>query len=172
MCTMNAGLLSSSRQASGAASPFAPSSRGGETPRHKRKSFPQWYRMQIAHHQDWKCNSCKEKLPPVFDIDHIKPLWDGGDNERPNLQAICALCHALKSRSERYKIPATPDTGSETAPYHTQMRRITATLAKSIKVICPACGITADSRFIAFHHCGVSPPRDEGAKGDAAPRDE
>ena len=33
-------------------------------------------------------------------VDHIRPLWDGGTNERENLQALCTSCHTKKSRDE------------------------------------------------------------------------
>ena len=33
-------------------------------------------------------------------VDHITPLSEGGSNDKPNLQVICAYCHALKSLAE------------------------------------------------------------------------
>ena len=33
-------------------------------------------------------------------VDHITPLGEGGTNEKANLQALCACCHALKSLAE------------------------------------------------------------------------
>jgi len=32
-----------------------------------------------------------------YDIDHIKPLSEGGTNETSNLQALCLMCHRVKS---------------------------------------------------------------------------
>lgn len=32
-----------------------------------------------------------------YDIDHIKPLCEGGTNETSNLQALCLMCHRVKS---------------------------------------------------------------------------
>ena len=32
-----------------------------------------------------------------FEIDHIKPLSEGGSNEPSNLQALCLMCHRVKS---------------------------------------------------------------------------
>lgn len=34
------------------------------------------------------------------EIDHIKPLWDGGDNALDNLQVLCFKCHREKSAQE------------------------------------------------------------------------
>ena len=36
----------------------------------------------------------------VAQVDHVVPLWAGGSNERRNLQALCACCHAIKSLAE------------------------------------------------------------------------
>ncbi len=32
-----------------------------------------------------------------YDVDHILPLSDGGTNEASNLQALCLMCHRVKS---------------------------------------------------------------------------
>jgi len=32
-----------------------------------------------------------------YEIDHIIPLADGGSNETSNLQALCLMCHRVKS---------------------------------------------------------------------------
>jgi len=32
-----------------------------------------------------------------YEIDHIKPLSEGGTNETSNLQALCLMCHRVKS---------------------------------------------------------------------------
>ena len=34
---------------------------------------------------------------PASDVDHIRPLRDGGDNSRENLQALCVRCHEIKT---------------------------------------------------------------------------
>lgn len=33
-------------------------------------------------------------------VDHITPLWDGGTNNKSNLQVLCACCHATKTFAE------------------------------------------------------------------------
>ena len=40
------------------------------------------------------CRSCSASSTHV---DHIKPLNQGGDNSRSNLQALCAFCHSSKT---------------------------------------------------------------------------
>jgi hypothetical protein len=36
-----------------------------------------------------------------FELDHVRPLSDGGSDDPSNLQALCVKCHAQKSQSER-----------------------------------------------------------------------
>ena len=42
----------------------------------------------------------RELPPDAAQVDHIKPLWDGGSDGRRNLQVICACCHSIKSLAE------------------------------------------------------------------------
>jgi len=64
------------------------------------------FRWEIAYKQQYKCNHCNDLLhPKSFDIDHIMPLFKGGqDNDLNNLQALCCNCHALKSRTEKQSL--------------------------------------------------------------------
>ncbi len=49
-------------------------------------------------------NVCPLGVRPVHrdaaQVDHITPLSEGGSNNKPNLQVICAYCHALKTCAE------------------------------------------------------------------------
>lgn len=70
----------------------------------KRKQSKK-YRWYVAYRQSYQCNICKTLLEPdAFDIDHVKELRDGGkdnfsfDENCDNLQALCVLCHAKKTR--------------------------------------------------------------------------
>ena len=40
---------------------------------------------------------CNNILDHTYEIDHIKPLYKGGDNENTNLQALCRNCHGKKT---------------------------------------------------------------------------
>ena len=42
----------------------------------------------------------RELPPDAAQVDHKKPLSEGGSNEKANLQALCACCHAMKSLAE------------------------------------------------------------------------
>ena len=66
----------------------------------KRQRFPAQARFRIVHDQDFKCAICMHKIPVEFNIDHIVPLWDGGTNERSNLQGVCVACHDGKTGPE------------------------------------------------------------------------
>ena len=55
-----------------------------------------------------KCNLCGCALEKrmsgsasVFQVDHIRPLSDGGVDESSNMQCICLPCHAQKTNEER-----------------------------------------------------------------------
>ena len=40
----------------------------------------------------------------IMQLDHKKPLSQGGTDDRWNLQAVCGCCHIMKSRMEsRFK---------------------------------------------------------------------
>ncbi len=57
-------------------------------------------RWMIAFRQHYVCAACNMLLHPKgFDIDHIVELRDGGKDELDNLQALCATCHAKKTRT-------------------------------------------------------------------------
>ena len=61
----------------------------------------------IASNQKWLCNICKLMLDESYEIDHINPLFEGGNNELFNLQALCRNCHGKKKVSEKLHIPVT-----------------------------------------------------------------
>ena len=63
----------------------------------KRKRFSAQARFRIVHDQDFKCALCQYKIPVDFNIDHVVPLWDGGTNDRSNLQGVCVTCHGAKT---------------------------------------------------------------------------
>ena len=37
----------------------------------------------------------------MLDLDHKKPISEGGSDDRTNLQLLCCCCHAFKSRAEQ-----------------------------------------------------------------------
>ena len=55
---------------------------------------------KLGEKQSWKCNLCRQSLESTAQVDHIQPLWLGGDNEIDNLQILCVSCHAKKTQQE------------------------------------------------------------------------
>lgn len=51
------------------------------------------------------CVKCLEHKPPritpAVELDHIKPLHQGGEDVPENRQGLCAECHLEKSKRER-----------------------------------------------------------------------
>ena len=46
-----------------------------------------------------KCECCLEGKK--YDIDHVRPLSNGGTNELHNLQVLCKACHQDKTANEQ-----------------------------------------------------------------------
>lgn len=63
--------------------------------------IPKEVREQVYIKYDNRCVKCgsKENLT----IDHIKPLSEGGENIKPNMQLMCYDCNVLKGN--KYKLP-------------------------------------------------------------------
>ena len=68
------------------------------TPRIK---FSKTEREILLKTQNSKCKMCNEILSKSYEIDHIRPLSNGGTNEKENLQALCVSCHKEKSPFEK-----------------------------------------------------------------------
>ena len=68
----------------------------------ERHKFTKSERETIYNESDKLGNSRKKQLTEiVFHIDHIKPLANGGTNEKDNLQLLCVECHFDKTRNEQ-----------------------------------------------------------------------
>jgi len=64
-------------------------------------------RRKIAQRQNWKCASETCELVgelDAYDLDHITPLWKGGEDKDYNLQALCPACHRIKTDLERLEM--------------------------------------------------------------------
>ena len=58
-------------------------------------------RIELAYRQRYCCNHCRVLLPPDFQVDHIQPIENAGEDTPDNLQCLCVACHAHKTRLER-----------------------------------------------------------------------
>ena len=55
----------------------------------------------VAAAQQWRCASCNVLLPAAYELDHVVPLWKGGEDcHETNAAALCPNCHAEKTQKE------------------------------------------------------------------------
>ena len=66
-----------------------------------RRSVTALQKRYVAAQQRWKCRHCRTLLDETYEVDHIQPLFQGGSNEIPNLQALCRQCHGKKTIQEQ-----------------------------------------------------------------------
>jgi len=63
----------------------------------KRTSLPRGIRLKILTRDNFKCVYCGRGIDRyVLEIDHIKPVVNGGTNEEINLQTLCTQCNVDK----------------------------------------------------------------------------
>ena len=62
-----------------------------------KRNVSEQMKKYVAANQGWKCLDCKNMLDASYEVDHIIPLYKGGDNECANLQALCRNCHGSKT---------------------------------------------------------------------------
>ena len=65
-----------------------------------KRRFTQAQKKQVAARQKWTCLDCAKILPSSYQVDHIVPLWQGGEDNLENAQALCPDCHAEKTQHE------------------------------------------------------------------------
>lgn len=70
---------------------------------HKRipRKVTETVKKHVAANQQWRCNGCRHLLDASYEIDHVKPLYLGGNNAVENLQALCRNCHGKKTVEDR-----------------------------------------------------------------------
>lgn len=67
----------------------------------KRKAIGKKTRFEVFKRDSFRCQYCGESAPDVvLQIDHIKPVSKGGDNDILNLITSCADCNGGKSNIE------------------------------------------------------------------------
>ena len=66
-----------------------------------RTPFTTNQRRAILKRFNFKCNKCQCNIKDnKFDIDHIRPLANGGTNKADNLQPLCKACRGEKCNGE------------------------------------------------------------------------
>ena len=68
-----------------------------------RHIFTEDEKLNILKLHNNECNECAVKIGGkiAYDIDHIRPLSNGGTNELDNIQPLCKSCHKDKTLSEQ-----------------------------------------------------------------------
>ena len=70
----------------------------------KRKSIPLSIKKELYDKRKGICEICKKHYSPIImDIDHKKPLSEGGSDRYSNLQLLCKNCHGSKTHSDSVK---------------------------------------------------------------------
>lgn len=64
---------------------------------YNRESIPQVERNLVCYNQNWKCNLCDKMFKCSIIIDHIRPLFLGGNNTLTNYQGLCDVCNKIKT---------------------------------------------------------------------------
>jgi hypothetical protein len=70
-----------------------------------RQSFSNSVKNKILKKQKYKCAKCKKNLS-IYDFDHKDD--DRSNNSYSNCQALCLICHAMKTRKIKNKIHKLP----------------------------------------------------------------
>ena len=66
------------------------------------KSHPSWVKHHLYSKQNKKCIGCLDEFAiRNFEIDHIHPQSEGGNDDVSNLQLLCSACNNLKSASSQ-----------------------------------------------------------------------
>ena len=63
----------------------------------KKRKVSETTKKVVAANQRWHCSMCNNMLDASYEVDHIVPLYKGGDNSINNLQALCRNCHGKKT---------------------------------------------------------------------------
>lgn len=67
----------------------------------KSRSFRDGHKRIVAARQQWRCAKCDTLLQSSFQVDHIIPLFRGGEDSISNAECLCACCHAQKTQLEQ-----------------------------------------------------------------------
>lgn len=67
-----------------------------------KRHVSQQTRRWVLDNSGWCCAQCSQLLyNDIAHVDHVEPVHISGDNSLDNLQALCVVCHAKKTASER-----------------------------------------------------------------------
>lgn len=67
----------------------------------ERRRVTNRMRKEVAARARWKCEICHVIVNANYEIDHMTPLYRGGDNSLANLQCLCPDCHRTKTANDK-----------------------------------------------------------------------
>jgi 5-methylcytosine-specific restriction endonuclease McrA len=50
-------------------------------------------KKKVASKAQWRCSRCQALVDFTYEIDHIRPLSEGGSDSPDNLRLLCRNCH-------------------------------------------------------------------------------
>lgn len=68
-----------------------------------RRSLSRTARVRVFEAAGGRCHICGGKIDGVrerWEVEHVKPLWDGGEDDESNMAPAHAKCHAPKTAEE------------------------------------------------------------------------
>lgn len=68
-------------------------------PHLRKKGFTQALKNECKSRDGYQCVICKSSND--LEVDHIRPLIHGGNNNLNNLQTLCQICHLKKTKLDR-----------------------------------------------------------------------
>lgn len=76
---------------------------------YNKRNVSETLKKYVAANQKWTCKRCSKMLDGSYEIDHIIPLYKGGNNNYENLMALCRNCHGIKTINDKLSFnPHTP----------------------------------------------------------------
>jgi len=74
----------------------------------KRKGIPPKMKLKVFKRDNYTCRFCGKSPATypelVLEVDHIKPVSEGGSNEIDNLQTLCIMCNRGKGNDSSLNI--------------------------------------------------------------------
>jgi hypothetical protein len=74
----------------------------------KRKGIPPKVKLKVFKRDNYTCRLCSKSPATypelVLEVDHIKPVSEGGSNEIDNLQTLCIMCNRGKGNDSSLNI--------------------------------------------------------------------
>ena len=67
-----------------------PTTRAANRPPPTKRKVTALTKKMVAARQGWRCDACRALLDYSFQVDHVKPLYQGGGNDPSNIPAAVA----------------------------------------------------------------------------------